>query len=106
MTFFDRVRDTVRETATAATEATRKQARRAQLEMRESRLEARIRREKTAIGEALYPLLISGELESDLAEVQTALSRIETLNEQLSENTAELDALLAAPPGQPPESGS
>ena len=106
MTFLDRVRDTVRETATAATEATRKQARRAQLEMRESRLEARVRREKTAIGEALYPLLVSGELESDLAEVQTALSRIETLNEQLAENTAELDALLAAPPGQPPETGS
>ncbi len=106
MTFFDRVRDTVRETATAATEATRKQARRAQLEMRESRLKARIGREKTAIGEALYPLLNSGELKSDLAEVQTALSRIETLNEQLAENTAELDALLAAPPGQPPESGS
>ena len=55
MSFFDRVRDTMRETATAATEATKKQARRAQLEMRESRLEARVKREKTAIGEALYP---------------------------------------------------
>ena len=106
MTFFDRVRDTVRETATAATEATRKQARRAQLEMRESRLEARVKREKTAIGEALYPLLVSGELESDLAEVQTALNRIDVLNEQLAENAAELDALLAAPPGQPPQSAS
>ena len=103
MSFFDRVRDTVRETATAASEATRKQARRAQLEMRESRLEARVRREKTAIGEALYPLLVSGEVESDLAEVQTALSRIEVLNEQLAENAAELDALLAAAPGQPPQ---
>ena len=106
MTFFDRVRDTVRETATAATEATRKQARRAQLEMRESRLEARVKREKTAIGEALYPLLVSGELESDLAEVQAALTRIELLSEQLAENAAELDALLAAPPGQPPQSAS
>ncbi len=106
MTFFDRVRDTVRETATAATEATKKQARRAQLEMRESRLEARVKREKTAIGEALYPLLASGELESDLAEVQTALNRIDTLNQQLSENAEELDALLAAPPGQPPQSGN
>ncbi len=106
MSFFDRVRDTVRETATAASEATRKQARRAQLEMRESRLEARVRREKTAIGEALYPLLASGELESDLAQVQTALSRIEALNQQLAENAGELDALLAAPPGQPPQGGS
>ena len=106
MTFFDRVRETVRETATAATEATKKQARRAQLEMRESRLEARVRREKTSIGEALYPLLASGEMESDLAEVQTALTRIEALNEQLAENAAELDALLAAPPGQPPQSGT
>ena len=105
MSFFDRVRDTVRETATAAGEATRKQARRAQLEMRESRLEARVRREKTAIGEALYPLLASGELESDLAEVQTALARIATLNQQLADNAAELEALLAAPPGQPPQDG-
>ena len=106
MSFFDRVRDTMRETATAATEATKKQARRAQLEMRESRLEARVKREKTAIGEALYPVLASGELESELAEVQTALNRIEVLNQQLAENAAELDALLAAPPGQPPQGGS
>ncbi len=95
MSFFDRVRETVRGTAAAATEATKKQARRAQLEMRESRLEARVRREKTAIGEALYPLLASSELESELAEVQTALARIETLNQQLAENATELDALLA-----------
>ena len=103
MSFFERVRGTVRETATAATEAARKQARRAQLEMRESRLEARVRREKTAIGEALYPLLAAGELESDLAEVQTALARIEALNQQIAENAAALDALLAAPAGQAPQ---
>lgn len=95
MSFFDRVRDTVRETASAAGDATKRQARRAQLEMRESRLEARVRREKTAIGEAFYPLLASGELSSELAEVQTALVRIEALNQQLAENAAELDALLA-----------
>ena len=105
MSFFDRVKETVRETATAAAEATKKQARRAQLEMRASRLEARVRREKTAIGEALYPLLASGELESDLAEVQTALARIEVLNQQLAENAAELEALLTTPPGQPPRGG-
>ena len=103
MSFFDRVRETVRETATAATGATKKQARRAQIEMRESRLEAQVRREKTAIGEALYPLLASGELESELAEVQTALSRIETLNQQIAANAAELDALLAAHPGRLPQ---
>ena len=62
-------------------------------------------REKTAIGEALYPLLASGEMESDLAEVQTALTRIEVLNQQLAENAAELEALLTAPPGQPPQVG-
>ena len=105
MSFFDRVKETVRETVTAATEATKKQARRAQLEMRESRLEARVQREKTAIGEALYPLLASGEIESDLAEVQTALARIKVLNQQLAENAAELEALLTAPPGQPPQVG-
>ncbi len=105
MSFFDRIRGTVRETATAATEATRKQARRAQLEMRESRLEARVRREKTAIGEALYPLLAAGELESDLAEVQAALARIEGLNQQIAENAAELEALLAPPPALPPQDG-
>ena len=52
---------------------------------------------------ALYPLLASGELESELAEVQTALSRIETLNQQIAANAAELDALLAAPPGRLPQ---
>lgn len=105
MSFFDRVKETVRETATAATEATKKQARRAQLEMREGRLQTRVQREKTAIGEALYPRLAAGEMESDLAEVQTALARIEVLNQQLAENAAELEALLTAPPGQPPQVG-
>lgn len=106
MTFFDRFRETVRETAAAATEATKKQARRAQLEIRESRLQARIRREKTAIGEAIYPLLAAGDLQVDLAEVQTALARIKVLHEQLAENAAELQALVADPPGQPPLGGS
>ncbi|HCV00899.1 MAG: hypothetical protein CL897_03965 [Dehalococcoidia bacterium] len=105
MTFFDRFRESVKETAAAATEATNKLARRAQLEIKESRLQARVRREKTAIGEAIYPLLASGDLQIDLAEVQTALARIEVLNEQLAENAAELDALATAPPGKPPLGG-
>ncbi len=103
MSFLDRVR----ETAAAATDATKKQTRRAQLEMRASRLESRVRREKTAIGEALYPLLASGEMESDLAEVQAALAEIETLNQQLARNATEIEALLVRTPAQlPPPAGS
>ncbi len=103
MSWVDRVRDTVWDAATATAEATKKQARRAQLEMRASRLEARVRREKLAIGEALYPQLVSGEVKSDLAEVQTAMARIEHLDELITENNTHLEGLLVATPGKLPQ---
>ncbi len=87
-------RDQVRKTVATATEVTKKQTKRAQLEMRANRLESSIRREKTVIGEALHPQLASGELPCELAEVRAALARIEDMEGQLAENEAALGALL------------
>lgn len=87
-------RDQVRKTVSTATEVTKKQTKRAQLELRANRLESGIRREKTVIGEALHPQLASGEMPCDLAEVQASLARIEDLERQLAENETALEALL------------
>ena len=87
-------RDQVRKTVSTATEVTKKQTKRAQLELRANRLESGIRREKTVIGEALHPQLASGEMPCDLAEVQASLARIEDLERQLAENETALEELL------------
>lgn len=91
MSILDRLRDT----ASSVTNAAKKQAKRAQLEIQASRLESSLRREKTKIGEALYPSLESGAIESDLAEVQAALVEIAVLDQRLAANTAALEALKA-----------
>ena len=77
--------DQVRKTVSSVAEETKKQAKRAQLEVRANRLESSIRREKTIIGEALHPRLASGELPCDIAEVQAALGRIKEMEGQLRE---------------------
>ncbi len=87
--------DRLRNTASSATDAAKRQAKRAQLEIQASRLESSMRREKTKIGEALYPSLESGAIESDLAEVQAALAEIAALDQRLAANTAALEALKA-----------
>ena len=99
MGIFNRIRDT----ASSATEVAKRQASRARLEIQASRLESSLRKEKTKIGEALYPQLESGELESDLAEVQVALIEIAALNQRLTANAAELEAPKADDQGEEPE---
>lgn len=93
-------RDQVRKTVSTATEVTKRQTKRAQLEVRANRLESGIRREKTVIGEALHPQLASGDLPCDLAEVQASLARIEDLERQLAENEAALEELRAPGTGE------
>lgn len=88
------IQDQVRKTVSSVAEETKKQAKRAQLELRVNRLESSIRREKTIIGEALHPRLASGEMPCDVAEVQAALGRIEELEGQLAEAEGSIDALL------------
>lgn len=88
------IQDQVRKTVSSVAEETKKQAKRAQLELRVNRLESSIRREKTIIGEALHPRLASGEMPCDVAEVQAALGRIEDLEGQLAETEGSIDALL------------
>ncbi len=92
--------DQVRKTVSSVAEETKKQAKRAQLEVRANRLESGIRREKTIIGEALHPQLASGELPCDLAEVQAALGRIEEMEGQLAETESSIEALLGPGTGE------
>lgn len=93
-------RDQVRNTVATATEVTKKQAKRVELELRANRLESGIRREKTVIGEALHPQLASGELPCELAEVRASLARIEDLERQLAENETALEELRGQAVGE------
>tara|TARA_B100000686_G_C16736625_1_gene944000 strand:- start:625 stop:834 length:210 start_codon:yes stop_codon:yes gene_type:complete len=64
------------------------------LELQASRVESDIRKQKTKIGEALYPLLVRNELETGNSTVTRALKRIEVLLEQLSEIESEIEDLV------------
>ena len=51
-------------------------------------------KQKTKIGEALYPLLVRNELKTENSTVTRALKRIEVLLEQLSEIESEIEDLV------------
>ena len=92
MGFFDRVK----QSASGAGNAAKRQARKARLQMKGVRIERRIRGQKTAIGEAVYPKLKSGELEVRSADVTVAMSAIGELEEELKANKEALAALDAS----------
>ena len=97
---------TLKSATSTVARTTRRQTQRARLEMRSSRLHARIRREQTKIGEALYPHLAAGDLETEVAEVQVAVRAIASLQDELAETErgiAELKAAGASAPEPRPE---
>ena len=90
MSFLERLRSS----AINASDVARRQTSRVMLELQASRVESDIRKQKTKIGEALYPLLVRNELETENSTVTRALKRIEVLLEQLSEIESEIEDLV------------
>ncbi|MDZ7729026.1 MAG: hypothetical protein U5Q44_12965 [Dehalococcoidia bacterium] len=80
----------------------RRQARRAQLELENRRLQRRINREHAEIGRALLPKVESGELGADNPEIQHALTTLRGLRATREANREELEKLGGAMPvGEP-----
>ena len=80
MTLLDRLRSS----ALGASEVARRQGSRVVLELQASRVENDIRKQKTRIGEALYPLIAKNELEITNSEVKRAVKRVDVLMKKLS----------------------
>ena len=90
MSFLERLRSS----SICASDVARRQTSRVMLELQASRVESDIRKQKTKIGEALYPLLVRNELETENSTVTRALKRIEVFLEQLSEIESEIEDLV------------
>ena len=90
MSFLERLRSS----AISASDVARRQTSRVMLELQASRVENDIRKQKTKIGEALYPLLVRNEIETENFTVARTLKRIEVLLEQLSEIECEIEDLI------------
>ena len=90
MSFLERLRSS----AISASDVARRQTSRVMLELQASRVENDIRKQKTKIGEALYPLLVRNEIETENSTVARTLKRIEVLLEQLSELECEIEDLI------------
>jgi len=76
--------DRLRSSALSASELARRQASRVVLELQASRVENDIRKQKTRIGEVLYPLIAKNELEITNSEAERAVKRIDVLMKKLS----------------------
>jgi hypothetical protein len=85
--------DQARDTATGAAQAAGRQARLGRKRVAAKRLEGKIKAQKLAIGEALYPLLARGDLLVDAPEAADALAEIYHLEAQLAALRAEMDAI-------------
>ena len=90
MSFLERLRSS----AISASDVARRQTSRVMLELQASRVENDIRKQKTKIGEVLYPLLVRNEIETENSTVARTLKRIEVLLEQLSEIECEIEDLI------------
>lgn len=89
MSFFKRAGDVSADLAAA----TKRQARRAKLELEARRLASKIESEKGKIGHAVYPLLDEGKLQLDVPEVQRHMQAIASLKAELAERRAAIEAL-------------
>lgn len=94
--------DRTRDAASQAADATRRGARRARLEMRQRRIEGRIRKQKTRIGDALYPLVKTGAVSVALPEVDAAVREIGRLNDELDATRRDIEALSSGEAVPPP----
>lgn len=89
MSFLRKARELTGDVAAAS----KRQAQRGKLEIELRRLEGKVSSEKDAIGHALFPLLESGTLQTDVADVQTHMATIKELLGEIGERRAEIDAL-------------
>jgi hypothetical protein len=89
MSFLRKARELTGDVAAAS----KRQAQRGKLELELRRLEGKVSSEKDAIGHALFPLLESGTLQTDVADVQTHMTTIKELMGEIAERRAEIDAL-------------
>ena len=86
--------DRLRSSALSASELARRQASRVVLELQASRVENDIRKQKTRIGEALYPLIAKNELEITNSEAERAVKRIDVLMKKLSLIEHDIEELI------------
>lgn len=77
------LRERGRDVFVAAVQGTRRKLRRGEMEVRIRKLAWDIDRQKAAIGQAIYPLLESGDLHVDLPEVHERIPRIQALTRRL-----------------------
>jgi hypothetical protein len=86
--------DRLRSSALSASELARRQASRVVLELQASRVENDIRKQKTRIGEVLYPLIAKNELEITNSEAERAVKRIDVLMKKLSLIEHDIEELI------------
>jgi hypothetical protein len=87
MSFLRRAKDVTADLAAAG----KRQAQRGKLEIEVRRLESKVSSEKDALGHALFPLLESGSLRVEIAEVHERMNAIAELLSRLAEKKAELE---------------
>ncbi|MBA4182112.1 MAG: hypothetical protein C0506_16120 [Anaerolinea sp.] len=91
MSFLQRAKQAAGDLAVAG----RRQAQRRKLELAVRRLQSRVLAEKTAIGEAVYPLLEAGTLAADVPQVAEHVKAITGLRAEIAGKQAEIAALKA-----------
>lgn len=69
----------------------KRQARRAQLEIKNRQTERKLGHEYARIGRALYPLIEAGELATDNGDVKAAVSNIQALVAEAESRQAEIE---------------
>lgn len=77
-------------------DTSKRQAQRGKLELDVRRLEGKINDEKSAIGEAVYPLLEAGTLTTDAPGVSDHLATIKALLADIDAKRAEIDTLRSS----------
>ncbi len=92
MSFLDRVK----ETAEGAMNGGKRQAKRAQLEVKNRQVERQINKEYAQIGRTLYPLLAGGELSTNNAQVEAAVKAVTDLQDDIARRQGEIDRVLHA----------
>ena len=91
MSFLQRAKQAAGDLAAAS----KRQAQRRKLEMTVRRLQSKVVSEKTAIGEALYPLLEAGTLAADVPQVAANMKAIAELLAEIASTQARIAALEA-----------
>ena len=90
--------DQVKSTAGRALNGGKRQAKRAQLEVKNRQVERQINKEYARIGRTLYPLLVGGELSTNNAEVEAAVKAVTELQADVSRRQDEIHRVLQPEP--------